>query len=540
MRVRRLAVGALLHLTATACGALTFCIDVGGTCDISASGAAAFQASLNAAAASSDADTIRLGVATYVGPFIYQPVATAGTLAIVGAGVDQTVVTAPAPSTNFVDVLSLRRDLVGNPATVSLLTVVVPTPSGSGGATGVSTDGILEDLRVTTAPGVNGSRLGVNLLGLGSGVRRSVIEMANTGAAVETDPGSTVTQDSSPAFLEDSSALEGRITIEAFAPMRVSRARISSRGNRTLVARGTTVTVEDTLMLVDNGASGPSAQPQGSPGVLHVRHVTVVNVGAIPAFAAMDVDSSAGGLAQMDVSHSIFVGFEHGTFRRAATGATATLAVSASIFRRDNDIVEGDGDTTLSEPQANLDVDPLLTADFHLQDGSPAIDAAFSPALGASESPTDLDGAPRIQDGNGDGIAARDMGAFEHAAVPLVSTTTTTLPGCADEVAFESVRCRLAALAEAVPQAVPGGALASKLVGLLARATEGVTAAETARLAGQTKPARKALGKAAKALAGFGKRLKSRAAAGLDPAARSALAASAGAIRDDVRALRAL
>jgi hypothetical protein len=43
-----------------------------------------------------------------------------------------------------------------------------------------------------------------------------------------------------------------------------------------------------------------------------------------------------------------------------------------------------------------------------------------------------------------------------------------------------------------------------------------------------------------RALAGFGKRLKSRAAAALDSAVRSALAASAGAIRDDVRALRAL
>jgi hypothetical protein len=540
MRVRGCAIGAaLLHLTATAPGALTFCIDVGGTCDVSSSGAIGFQSALNASATSPDADTVRLGVATYLGPFSYQPVTTAGTLTIVGAGIDQTVLTFPAPSTTFDAALTLRRDLVGNPTTVSKLTVIVPAPTNTqGGSTGIDTDGIVEDLRVAAPPGTLGSRRGVVLMGLGAGIRRSVIEMSR-GTAVSTFTGTTVTLDSSPAFFEDSSA-DGVTTIEAFTPLRVTRTRISSRG-RALTPRATTVTIEDSLVLVDS-TEGVSVQPESSgPGTLVVRHVTVVNVGVLPGFAGMAVDSSGtGGVAQMQVSHSIFAGFEHASFRRAAPGGTATLAVSASIFARGNDLVMGDGDTTLTEPQANLDVDPLLTADFHLQDGSPAIDAPFSPPLGATESPTDLDGAQRIQDGNGDGIAARDMGAFEHAAVPLVSTTTTTLPGCTDEVAFESVRCRLATLAEAADQAVPGGGFSSKLAGLLARATERVTAAESARLAGNAKTARKALGKAAKALAAFGKRLNSRAAAGLDPSVKSTLAASAGAIRDDVRALRAL
>jgi hypothetical protein len=542
MRARRprLAVSVLFAVVAGSSHAATFCIDVGGSCDVSLTGAAGFQTALNAAEASPEADVVRLGVGTYVGEFFYTPTIAAGTLAIVGAGIDQTVLTALAPSTGLAVVLILRRDLIGSTPTVSRLTVVVSAPTGTAMSRGISTEGIVEDVRVAAPPGVLGGREGIALRGTGSGVRRSIIDMgtAAQASALVTTTGFSVTPDPSPAFFEDSSALNGMVTIEAFAPLRVTRARISARGDRALRARGTTVTVENTLVLADD-ASGLSALAENAPGVLRARHVTVVSVGAFPAFAGMDVDSGNIGTATMDVSHSIFVGFQHASFRSAGLDFTATLAVSASVFARGTDLVQGAGDTTLSEPQANLDVDPLLTEEFRLQDGSPAIDAAFSPALAGSESATDLDGMARIQDGNGDGIAARDMGAFEHPAVPVVSTTTT-IPGCTDEVAFPSVRCRLGMLATAAAAGVPPGPLATKLAVLVTRAADRVAAAETARAGGRTKAARKALGKAAKALAAFARRLNGRAADGLDPSVASALSTSAGAIREDVRALRAL
>ena len=66
-----------------------------------------------------------------------------------------------------------------------------------------------------------------------------------------------------------------------------------------------------------------------------------------------------------------------------------------------------------------LEASPLAP-DYHLQRGSPAIDAGSNqaPALPAA----DFDGRPRIVDGNADGIATIDMGAFE-ASVPVAPAT---------------------------------------------------------------------------------------------------------------------
>lgn len=78
--------------------------------------------------------------------------------------------------------------------------------------------------------------------------------------------------------------------------------------------------------------------------------------------------------------------------------------------------------------QGNISADPLFTApgagDYRLSTVSPAIDAGTS-----TQAPnTDLAGSPRPQDGNGDGAAAFDMGAYEAPSRDLTPPVTTATP----------------------------------------------------------------------------------------------------------------
>jgi parallel beta-helix repeat protein len=87
----------------------------------------------------------------------------------------------------------------------------------------------------------------------------------------------------------------------------------------------------------------------------------------------------------------------------------------------------------------NISADPLFVDaannDYHLQTGSPAIDAGNTSALqqlanlgfGLS---TDLDGNPRVQDATGTGYPIVDMGPYEHAGAQESGATTILLtPG---------------------------------------------------------------------------------------------------------------
>lgn len=75
---------------------------------------------------------------------------------------------------------------------------------------------------------------------------------------------------------------------------------------------------------------------------------------------------------------------------------------------------------TASISEDPLFVDPTIS-DYQLRAGSPCIDTGDNEAPGLPES--DLDVNPRIVDGDGDGVAVIDMGAFEYQGVLAIEAT---------------------------------------------------------------------------------------------------------------------
>ncbi len=89
------------------------------------------------------------------------------------------------------------------------------------------------------------------------------------------------------------------------------------------------------------------------------------------------------------------------------TGTPATV----NLFNNDYAQFAIKVGTNLSQAN-NIDQPPLLTGDFHLQAGSPCIDAGDNGA--PSIPPTDFEGDNRIIDGNDNGSSVADMGADEY------------------------------------------------------------------------------------------------------------------------------
>ena len=163
-RAFRLTAAALLVALASRAWPTTYCVDLSNSsCDMNSTGSAGLMSALAAAALTPDDDTIKIGVDTYLGPFVYAPSGDAGTLTIIGSGSDQTTLSDPVPGP-FLAVIALARDMVGHAANVSQLAIVVP----SSATNGIQTDGLVEDARISSVPG-NGGSFGVHLLGTGSG-----------------------------------------------------------------------------------------------------------------------------------------------------------------------------------------------------------------------------------------------------------------------------------------------------------------------------------------------------------------------------------
>ena len=114
----------------------------------------------------------------------------------------------------------------------------------------------------------------------------------------------------------------------------------------------------------------------------------------------------------------------------------AAVSSSLTVERLDEEAgrrtTGGAGTLNLSDLGGGISVDPMFVdgggGDLRPATGSPLIDAGKADPIAPDESPLDLAGNPRLVDGNGDGTAQRDLGAFETAAPPPPPVPTPPAP----------------------------------------------------------------------------------------------------------------
>jgi hypothetical protein len=383
--------------------AKTYCVKAPGCNGISSAGV---QQALDAAKANSGPDVIRVGPGSYQGPFTDD---LGNPVTLVGAG-DQTLFVGPSGSQFGSALVTLQ---ISEPTSMfSSFAVVVAT--GTAGV-GILSGGTLDHVLVKDAAS------DIDDIGVynGGSLLRSRVVMTGTQSG--------------------NSAAEG------------------------ILAGGL---VQDTLVhMLSPGARAVESSQFGMTGEL--RQVTLIGPGDSPTTSpdtgsrGVSADPPGGfsnSSSTITLDGAVIRGFAHAL---AAVGArhlnpscltlptcplvdqVATINVSYSDFNPSTDML-GLADSHINMDSTDINVDPGFknpgAVDYSLKRGSAVIDngdpAVPRAANGSvpADSTIDLAGNPRKSDGNGDGTAVVDIGAFEytnHPPVAVIHGPAKTLAGTA-------------------------------------------------------------------------------------------------------------
>jgi hypothetical protein len=183
------------------------------------------------------------------------------------------------------------------------------------------------------------------------------------------------------------------------------------------------VELSDSLIqAAQNGGRVNSSAGLG-PGLLLLRGSTVVSTGGFGA-AVLASRSATAGTAIADLRNTIArTGGDPAPPALDAQGGTVVADYSAFA----GSSATNGGSAPAPGSGSNFNGAPPLNPDFSLPAGSPLADRGDPGAVEPGE--LDLAGNPRALDGNGDCIAAPDIGAFELAALPCPPNAAPRITG---------------------------------------------------------------------------------------------------------------
>src|SRR5215211_8800657 len=405
-RLVGVSVGAALLAAAlpTVAGATDYCVAPNDGCG--ANNVGSVEAALDSADNATDADRIFLGDSTYTAPaatgFNYS--AANSPVEIIGEGTGRTILTSPTPAPHVLT-------LFGGPGTtIHDLTIQLPQ-NAAAGPSGLYTTNTARRVEVVEDATQANERFGVELVNGGVLEDSSVtLDSAHNSAAVRFESGGGTVRHS---VLRAWSAVESRYggTVE--------RSQLTGTGG---VVAGGGVTTVSTSVIRLTGSLGMvvgiyAGTGPGTPATVNGDGVTIVgpslsNHGGGFTGAIASSLGSPSERADVSLTNSIIRGVATPLSAYAPGAGKVAVTVSYSDYDPSGNSTTGANasinDANVSDVGDAGFVD-AFGGDFHLRPDSPLVDMG-DPATAQG---LDLDGNPLVADGNRDGAARRDLGAFE-------------------------------------------------------------------------------------------------------------------------------
>ncbi len=372
-----------------------------------------FQDALDQAASMDDPDRIFLGEDTYVPPlgqdgFHYW--AWHGRVEIVGSGRGQTIITGREFDLNRV------LYLAGGPgSSVHDLTIQIPRNVGKD-FQGLATTNLAQRIELTEDSVQANPHYGA-VVTEGGGLEDSSVRLESA-----QDTTGVVLGESSkdmPATLRRA-AVEAATGVSIDGPAALERTRVIGR-NAGVVAAGTDISIRDSFLTI-TGSWGAVLRAD-----TRMNWNTDVTVDGVTIFGsnlpdiggvAVSTSPTPSNSAHLTLTNSIVRGGFTPLSVVAGGAGTGTISASYSDYDPSGNIAMG-GSAKISESNVSnvgdaVGFDERTGHHFNLLPGSPLIDRGDP----AAPQGLDLDGNPRVADGDGDGSARRDLGAFELQPAP--------------------------------------------------------------------------------------------------------------------------
>jgi hypothetical protein len=382
--------------------ATDYCVAPNGSC-AGANNLQDFQDALNAAAADSSPDRILLGAGTYTaktaGGFSYNP-ANGGPVEIAGTGAGgatATVLAGPLGGSRVLNVFG------GAGTSIHDVQVLIP-PFAIEPISGISTNGVARHVMVTEDDSVETKdRAGVILTGSGA-LEDSDVLLSEVGitTGVITDSGATSVR---------GSRVDARVGIESNHGGTVDRTRLHASLAGVHMNAGDMKLTSSLIHTTEDGSVGLTANVSGDATV-EIDGATIVGPGNGAKFGTgVDGYNTYSPAASVDLvlRNSIIRDYPTSLYAGGDAPGHAHISASYSDYDPAKDFTTGPNAAIAETNVSNIGNVGFGPVDHQPAEGSPLIDAGDP----ATPQGLDLAGNPLVTDGNHDGVARRDIGAFE-------------------------------------------------------------------------------------------------------------------------------